>query len=330
MMNTEEKLNQLMRLAVVAIVLGLQTACSTYTQFIDKSFEPILLRLPEKVPYPIARKLTYQFYSGAQLDGGKKTVRLVADGNLVKSKAQFNSLANYHAQPVSSGAKMSEVYKQRADYARRQGNSGEAGMYTQMSYGAAQQEIAFERAMAGTQLAFATLNAVGAAANFLVEKWAVETGETVANYMRNTGGAIGESAPENTDLELVLFQFQRNGGELEYQMDHQWEFSAAATLKDKNGIIWRSEASYRLHMKEGKISPQDMHKDYSELFYLDDGFVPLKTERDISQELAQFKHLGSQLETEVWTKELVLVSHAAIMGLYDQIEYMNAKQKPMQ
>lgn len=319
-----------MRLAVVAIVLGLQTACSIYTQFIDKSFEPILLRLPEKVPYPIARKLTYQFYSGVQLANGKKTVRLVADGNLVKSKAQLNSLTNYHAQPVSSGTKMSEVYKQRADYARRQGNSGDARMYTQMSYGAAQQEIAFERAMAGTQLAFATINAVGAAATFLVEKWAVETGETVANYVRNTGGAIRDSAAENAELELLLFQFQRNGGQLEYQMDHQWEFSAVATLKDEKGIIWRSQASYRLHMKEGKISPQDIPKDYSELFYLDDGFVPLKTERDISQELAQFKQLGNQLETEVWTRELVLVSHAAIMGLYDQMEYVNEKQKLMQ
>jgi hypothetical protein len=289
-----------------------------------------LLRLPEKAPYPIASKLTYQFYSGVQLEGGKKTIRLVADGNLVKSKAQLNSLENYHAQPVSSGTKMSEVYEQRADDARRLGNSGDARMYTQMSYGAAQQEIAFERAMAGTQLAFATINAVGAVANFLVEKWAVETGETVANYVRKTSDAIGESAAEKTELELVLFQFQRNGGKLEYQMDHQWEFSAAAILKDENGIIWRSEAAYRLHVKEGKITPQDMPKEYSDLFYLDDGFVPLNTEKDISHELAQFKQLETQLETEVWTKELVLVSRAAIMGLYDQIEYVNAKQKPMQ
>jgi hypothetical protein len=277
------------------------------TDYADEQIQPYVRSLPKRPDRPLARTLTWKYY---YTEGKGGLTYFVADGNLIRDKRDADKVQVYAAQPVSSGITantMSNVYNQRALEATKRGDHQGAQVYHGLSAASLQTQLATQRSTAG---AAAMSSAIMAGAAGLADIGVIRLSQSLAFYVKDDRAPlVGDSAPEGTVLELF---FQRR-----FQKDarppiQEWE--TVATLKDAEGRIWRSVASFNTY--HFMTSVPDQYKQRPYVLLRDSSVLPADNESYPAEEaeIAKIKARRTFVELGVTTAR-------AIEDLYEQLEY---------
>ena len=175
----------------------------------------------------------------------------IIDGKLVRNQKELANVQMLAAQPSNSGWKTSDLYAQQARDYQRKGQAGMARAYQGASSVSAQTQIASERVATGIALGGAIQGLGTAALDYVVANSA--TG--AVKYVRDSG-VVSDRAPEGSVLELFFRSTRWDGADAKpAQILMQWE--TVATLKDADGKIWRSGASFKNYItaKFGSEAP---------------------------------------------------------------------------
>lgn len=232
--------------------LALLSGCASMTMVVDEQYGLYLRTLTARHDQPLARTLTWkhQYTVGK---GSSLQTWFIVDGKLVRNPKELANVQMYAAQPSTSGWRTSELYAQQAREYRQKGQSGMAQAYQSASTVSAQTQIASERVAAGIALGGAIQGLGTAALDYVVSSSA--TG--AVKHVRDEGfGVISDRAPEGTVLELFFRSQRMDGADAKpAQTAMQWE--TLATLKDADGRIWRSAASFKNYItaKFGSEAP---------------------------------------------------------------------------
>ena len=228
---------RVLSILAAAAALALQ-GCATQTMVVEEQYDLYLRTLTAKRDQPLARTLTWKHQYTAGKMANNQTWFIV-DGKLVRNPKELANVQMLAAQPSSSGWKTSDLYAQQARNYQSKGQTGMARAYQSASTVSAQTQIASERVATGIALGNAIQGLGTAALDYVVTNSA--TG--AVKYIQSSG-VIGERAPEGSVLELFFRSTRWDGAEAKPgQILMQWE--TVATLKDADGKIWRSGASFK-------------------------------------------------------------------------------------
>jgi hypothetical protein len=304
---------------VVAATFVLPGCAVKTVQYAERQLEPYLKSLTWQAPRPLARTLTWKYYY--TVDTGKnQQAWFVADGKLLRNSKDIAGVQLYAAQPSTYSGKMGEVYTQQARDASRQGNHQKAQIYHGLSSVSTQTQIASERVATGIALGSA-IQGLGAG---LLDYTIINHGNGAAEYVRAPErGVIGDGAPEGTVLELFFRGVRLNGDEAKPgNLSMRWE--TLVTLKDADGTIWRSDASftnYFFHSFESQqkpVPPEFADPRYMEMVV--NTLIPVHN-RDFVPEEGEMK--------KIWARngaaEFGITAMQAIGNIYDQIEITKPK-----
>jgi hypothetical protein len=311
---------RVLALCTVAATFVLFPGCAVKSvQYADRQLEPYLKSLTWQAPRPLARTLTWKYYY--TVDTGKnQQAWFVADGQLLRSAKEIAGTQIYAAQPSTYSGKMAEVYTQQAREASKRGDHKKAELYHGLSATSLQSQIASERVAAGMALGGA-IQGLGAA---LLDATIINHGNGAAQYVRAPErGVIGDGAPEGTVLELFFRGVRLNGDDAKPgNLSMKWE--TLVTLKDADGTIWRSDASftnYFFHSFESQqklVPPEFADPRYMEMVV--NTLIPVHN-RDFVPEEGEMK--------KIWARngaaEFGITAMQAIGNLYDQIETTKPK-----
>lgn len=299
---------------LITALLVLLSGCAPLktTVYADEQIRSYLKSLPNRQDYPLARNLTWKYHYTAGT-GSSESAWFVADGKLIRGARAMAGVQMYAAQPTTSGMNMSEVYTQKGREASAKGRYGDAQMYHGLSEAALQTQIASERMAAGMALGGAIQN-LGAA---LLDAVIVEQGHNTAKYVRERSPqVVGEQAPDGTVLELFLRAQRLDYVDSKPHMTTmKWE--TVATLKDADGKIWRSAASYTTYLVFTSASePQPMPAKFNDSRYvlMDVGnWVPAGGVNEYMPSVREIARMpGGAVELSVSAVH-------AVEGLYEQI-----------
>ena len=306
---------------ITAAALGSTAGCAvTKTIYADDQVRPYLRSLANRPDYPLARTLTWKYHYTLG-KGSDESVWFVADGTLIRNATAGVQI--YAAQPSTSGVTTSDLYTWKAHEATKVGKHYEAQFYHGLSGTALQAQIASERLAAGMALGSA-IQGLGAA---LLDTAIVSGSENAAMYVKDDRvPVIRQDVPEGTVLELFFRAHKLDGADAKpANVTMRWE--TVATLKDAQGKIWRSSASFMTYINvalgEGKSAPAEFNQ--SRYVLIDEKwFLPATDSRDAFatevQEIGKIARRGGYIELGVTASQ-------AISDLYEQIEF--AKRNPV-
>jgi hypothetical protein len=308
--------------AAAGMLLSTGGCAIKQAMYADEQIEPYVRSLPKRHDYPLARTLTWKFY---YVEGRKRPELsyFIADGNLIRDKSSMDKLQIYAAQPVTSGVNMSEVYAQRARDATKRGDHKGAQIYHGLSQASLQSRIAAERTQAGLALAGALIMPTAA---LLADMGMVRYSQGVAAYVKDDRAPlIGDGAPEGTVLELFLRRELLRDAEAK-PTDLLQTYETVATLKDANGNIWRSVASFRTHyflgMGSGPLPVPEQYKNRPYVLLRDTTSALPAGNESYAVEEAELARIRSR-STFV---ELGITAARAIDDLYEQLEFAKSKR----
>ena len=300
-------------LAASAALAFLSGCAVTRVNFADRQVEPYLKALTQKTAYPLARTLTWKYFYTVGA-GRSQQAWLVADGQLVKDAKAVSALQWYAAQPVTSGVAMNEVYTARAREATRRGDHRTAQIYHGASAVSVQTQIANEQVAAGMALGSA-IQGLGAA---LLDATIVGHGQGAAEYVSAPErGIIGGAAPDGAVLELFFRGVRLDGADATPSGTTTMRWETVATLKDAEGKIWRSAASftyYHVFVKDSDPKPPAVFSDGAYMQMVPGTLIPAHN-RDFVPEEDEMK--------KIWARsgaaEFGITAMQAIGDLYAQI-----------
>jgi hypothetical protein len=304
--------------------LSLASGCTTTrTMHADEHIRPYLRSLAKRPDVPLARTLTWKYHY-AWGKGSYESAWLVADGKLVRNKKGMAGVQMYAAQKTTSGRSMSEVYTERAREASRAGRHGDAQIYHGLSEATMRTQIASENVALGMALG-SDIQKLGGA---LLDAVIVSGSQNAATYVKeDRPPVISERAPEGTVLELFFRGQKLDGADAKpATVTMRWE--TLATLKDAQGKIWRSSASfttYFLFASGSAPAPVPAEFVQKRLVLLDEGyFVPAQDDRNAYaqevQEVGKIARRGGYIELGVTAAQ-------AIDDIYQQIALAKAAKR---
>jgi hypothetical protein len=302
-----------------AAALFLLSGCAIkLVDYADEQVQPYVRSLPKRPDRPLARTLTWKYY---YTEGKGGLTYFVADGNLIRDKSDADKVQVYAAQPVTSGITantMSNVYAQRALEATKRGDHQGAQVYHGLSAASLQTQLATQRSQAG---AAALSGAIMAGAAGLADIGVIRLSQSLAFYVKDDRAPlVGDSAPEGTVLELF---FQRRFRKDTKPPIQEWE--TVATLKDAEGKIWRSVASFNTYhfmgVGSGPVAVPDQYRQRPYVLLRDSSVLPADQESYAAEEveIAKIKKRSTFVE-------LGVTSARAIEDIYDQIEFARRRR----
>jgi hypothetical protein len=238
----------------------------------------------------------------------------IVDGKLVRNQKELADVPMLAAQPSNSGWKTSDLYAQQARSYQSKGQTGMARAYQSASTVSAQTQIASERVATGIALGSAIQGLGTAALDFVVANSA--TG--AVKYIQ-TSGVIGDRAPEGSVLELFFRSTRWDGAEAKpAQILMQWE--TVATLKDADGKVWRSGASFKNYITAkfgSEVPPMPTELSSGGYFRLDStNGLPLGNAAQYGAEAQEL----SKIITGGGNLEFGLTAVRAVQDIYEQID----------
>jgi hypothetical protein len=283
------------------------------TFFVERRAMPYWQTLARPHPFPLARRLTWKF----QYTFGEHYALFLADGKPIWNETQMKGVQFYATQPTTSGgAKLSDVYAQRAREATASGRTQLAQTYAARSEVALQTEIATERTATAVALIGAGA-ALGEALGRMVADDAATDGAngTILYFSQGPRTVISDAAPEGSVLELY-FLLHGEQDEKRARGAYQRRFEIIVTLRDGAGRIWRSGAGYTEWMlwTPKPTVPPDMDRDL--LLVNPNCYVPFREAAHVNYtpEITEIFRMTSNRGHA----EFALVGEAAIQGLYEQ------------
>jgi hypothetical protein len=311
------KFRRAMDLLISGAVLALMNGCAvTTTMYADEQIQPYLRSLTKRADYPLARSLTWKYHYTVGA-GKHQQAWFVADGELIRSAKAMAGVQMYAAPPTTSGVTMSDVYTQRAREASARGRHVEAQIYHGLSATSLQTQIASERVAAGFALAGAIQN-LGAG---LLDATIISRSESAAKYIKERNPSIiSDRAPDGTVLELFFRAHKADGAEAKpADVTMRWE--VVATLKDANGKLWRSSASFNAYLMYAFGSePKPTPGEFKQGRYVQMDFSTLLPVGRRDAYAGELQEIG-KIATGGGYVELAVTALRAIDDIYEQIEY---------
>lgn len=302
-------------LLAVVVVFALLSGCGSIAMVTDQQYELYLKTLPTRHDQPLARTLTWKhLYTVGK--GSSERTWFTAEGKQLRSPSELQNVQLYAAQPSNSGWKTSDAYAQQARGYTQKGQPGMARAYQSASTVSAQTQIASERVATGIAVGGA-IQALGAAA---LDYVIVNSPTGAVKYVSDaSNGIIGSRAPEGSILEL-FFRSQRIDGDDAKPAVIVMLWETTATLKDGDGKIWRSAASFKNHLlhsfsSSAQLVPEQMKQ--GQHVQIDPGTgLPLQNPEQYgpeSKELAKLISGGGN-------PEFGLTAVRAIEDIYEQMD----------
>lgn len=307
---------------VAAASLFLQGGCAlNQAMYADEQIRPYVRSLPKRPDYPLARTFTWKFY---HVEGKARPTLsyFIADGKLIRSKQGMAAVQMYAAQPSTSGVTSSEAYTQKAREATRRGDHQSAQVYHGASAVSLQTQIASERAAVGAALS----GAIMASAAALADAGMIWISESLAAYVKDDRAPlIGDGAPEGTVLELFFRrELLRDAEAKPTDLLQTWE--TVATLKDANGKIWRSSASFKTYffftLGSGPLTVPEEYQQSRYVLLQENSVLPATNKESYA---AEQEEIG-KIQRRRTSVELGVTAARAIEDLYEQIEFAKRKR----
>jgi hypothetical protein len=297
------------------VVFALLSGCGTMAMVADQQYDLYLKTLPRRQDQPLARTLTWK-HNYTVGKGSSERNWFTAEGKLLRGQNALKGVELYAARPSDSGWKTSEMYAERARDASRRGNHELANAYRGSSEVAARTQIGSERVATGIALGSAIQGLGDAALDYVI----INSPTGAVKYVSDPSyGVIGSRAPEGSILEL-FFRSQRIDGEDAKPAVIVMLWETTATLKDGEGKIWRSAASFKnhvLHTFSSSTPPVPEQMKQGQHVQLDPATgLPIQNPEQYgpeSKELAKLISGGGNME-------FGLTAVRAIEDIYEQME----------
>lgn len=184
---------------VVALSVLAEGAHAQLVQHVSAVYPPMTDVL-FAAPAPIARELKYTYYH-QKVIGGEALPPIVST-NAGTGGATPSALPSLALPAPQTGASMIALYERKEAQARADGNGVMATYYSSLGDNAQQINASFDQVYAAIGLMNAGM-ALGSALGQVVNDAAVRS---AAEWVAQTTGAVGPSAPEGTVLHLGLFE----------------------------------------------------------------------------------------------------------------------------
>jgi hypothetical protein len=303
-----------------ATALVLQSGCGSMAMVVDQQYELYLKTLPKRHDEPLAQTLTWK-HNYTVGKGSSERNWFTAEGKPLRSQSELKNVQLYAAQPSTSGWKTSELYAQQAREYRQKGQSGMAQAYQSASTVSAQTQIASERVATGIALSGAIQGLGAAALDYVI----INSPTGAVKYVNDQGnGIIGNRAPEGSVLEL-FFRSRRIDGEDAKPAVIVMIWETTATLRDGDGRIWRSAASFKNHLLHSFSSgappvPEQLNQGQHVRIDPNTGLPMQNPEQYDSQELRKIISGGGNME-------FGLTAMRAIEDIYEQMDLARATKK---
>jgi hypothetical protein len=281
----------------------------------DQQYDLYLKTLPKRHDQPLARTLTWK-HNYTVGKGSSERNWFTAEGKLLRGQNALKGVELYAAQPSNSGWKTSEMYAQQAREYQKKGQAGMASAYRNASEVSARTQIATERVATGIALGGAIQGLGDAALDYVI----INSPTGAVKYVTDpANGIIGSRAPEGSVLEL-FFRSQRIDGEDAKPAVIVMIWETTATLKDGDGRIWRSAASFKNHVlhtfsSSTPVVPEQMKQGQHVQIEPGTG-LPLQNREEYgpeSKELAKLISGGGNME-------FGLTAMRAIEDIYEQMD----------
>lgn len=238
-MDFSDRLRRVSRLTAVVVAVALPSGCST-GWVADPQYELYLRTLPRRHDEPLARTLTWKHHYTVG-KGSSERNWFTVEGKQVKSQSDLKNVQLFTALPSTSSWKTSDLYAKQAREYQQKGQHEMAESYQTASEVSARTQISSEQMATAIGLSGAIAGLGDAALDAVV----INSPSGAVKHVRDESyGVIGSRAPEGSILEL-FFRSQRIDGEDAKPAVIVMIWETTATLRDGDGKIWRSAASFR-------------------------------------------------------------------------------------
>ncbi len=294
---------------LVVCILPFSTGCGM-KHSVSPDFKMFVDEMPFKAKHPIARDIGIT-YSYGHVDSGKIDKPSIYTNEKEKSpndKPNVFRSCNINEIVAYAGPKQSEICSQQADAFQKKGDHSSAKMYRSLAVSNLETEMAMANMVNNVNATFNTLNATTNALSAYVDAMSKKKISTLQDWIKETTGCIGDSAPEDSILHinLKLVVHLRK-----FRLDSRWVFTVTAVLEDGKGNYITGNKAYEMYAF--KEAPPEAAK----------GFILLTKDTIPPEKMAEY----AEVRKTLWGENHVLLANHVISDLYKRIESIKALEK---